>query len=94
MWSGSNFKSTVSPQELVQELSVESKRRFGLGQRAECLELLVWLLGTLQKGLGKAAYAPAQASVSSSSSTPSAAGKTSGDSPSVVYEPFQVQNAL
>lgn len=77
MWSGSNFKSTVSPQELVQELSVESKRRFSMGQRAECLELLVWLLGTLQKGLGKAAQAPATAV------------RRSNDGPSVVYEPFQ-----
>lgn len=85
MWSGNNFKSTVSPQELVQELSVESKRRFGIGQRAECLELLVWLLGTLQKGLGKAAHAP----VPAPASAPGAPRRNS-DSPSVVYEPFQV----
>lgn len=84
MWSGNNFKSTVSPQELVQEVSVESKRRFSIGQRAECLDLLVWLLGTLNKGLGKAANAISDVKPSRSS----VAAETSS---SVVYEPFQVR---
>ncbi len=95
MWSGKNFKSTVSPQELVQELSVESKRRFSLGQRAECLDLLVWLLGTLHKGLGKAANAPITAPTnnnpnSAGSSKPVRPSAAADQASSVVYEPFQV----
>lgn len=49
MWSSANFKSTVSPQELMQEISVESKKRFAIGQREESLQLLIWLLATLHK---------------------------------------------
>ena len=97
MWSGKNFKSTVSPQELVQELSVESKKRFSLGQRAECLDLLVWLLGTLHRGLGKAANAPITAPAvnnnnasAASSSKPVRPNVAADQSSSVVYEPFQV----
>eukprot|EP00598_Pedospumella_elongata_P014387 CAMPEP_0185003970 /NCGR_PEP_ID=MMETSP1098-20130426/77978_1 /TAXON_ID=89044 /ORGANISM="Spumella elongata, Strain CCAP 955/1" /LENGTH=650 /DNA_ID=CAMNT_0027531715 /DNA_START=17 /DNA_END=1965 /DNA_ORIENTATION=+ len=96
MWSGKNFKSTVSPQELVQELSVESKKRFSLGQRAECLDLLVWLLGTLHRGLGKAANAPITApAVSNNNASAASSSKTVRPNPaadqasSVVYEPFQ-----
>jgi hypothetical protein len=81
LWSGSNFKSTVSPQELAQELSVESKKRFSTGQRADCLDLLVWLMATLHKGLGKAA---------TSSSFSSGVGGGDATSSSVVYEPFRV----
>jgi hypothetical protein len=83
MWSSSNFKSTVSPQEFMQELSVESKRRFGLGQRAECLDLLVWLLGTLHRGLGSAAAAAAPSASLTAKARPVDQGS------SVVYEPFQ-----
>eukprot|EP01034_Spumella_vulgaris_P031445 gene31445-38837_t len=49
MWSSSNFKSIVSPQELMQEIAVESKKRFSIGQRQECANLFVWLLATLSK---------------------------------------------
>ncbi len=49
LWSSSNFKSIVSPQELMQEIAVESKKRFSIGQRQECASLFVWLLSTLSK---------------------------------------------
>lgn len=52
MWSGGNFKSSVSPQELVQEISVASQKRFCAGQRSDCIELLTWLLRQLFVGLG------------------------------------------
>eukprot|EP01036_Dinobryon_divergens_P022889 gene22889-31191_t len=52
MWSGGNFKSSVSPQELVQEISVASQKRFCAGQRSDCVELLTWLLRQLFVGLG------------------------------------------
>ena len=54
MWSGGNFKSSVSPQELVQEISVSSQKRFCAGQRSDCIELLTWLLRQLFVGLGAA----------------------------------------
>lgn len=53
LWSPHNFKSMVSPQELVQIISVESKRKFSIGTRCEVLELFSWLLMTLQKELNK-----------------------------------------
>jgi hypothetical protein len=53
MWSSTNFKSILSPQELVQEISVESKKRFSIGQRQECTNLLVWLLAILNRDLKK-----------------------------------------
>eukprot|EP01039_Chlorochromonas_danica_P005337 gene5337-5872_t len=52
LWSAENFKSTVSPQELVHRLSVDSKRRFATGKRSEAVDLLIWLLNALKKGLG------------------------------------------
>lgn len=54
LWSAHNFKSTVSPQELVHRVSVESKRRFSVANRSEAVELMIWLLNTLKKGLGGA----------------------------------------
>lgn len=52
LWSKNNFKSVVSPQELIQEITVASSRRFVIGQQAEAVDLLVWLLGELHRGLG------------------------------------------
>lgn len=93
MWSANNFKSTVSPQELMQEIAVLSKKRFRIGQRSECLDLFVWLMGILHRGLGSSAKA---ATVSSSSNSKNSTASTSvkktlvSPSLSVVYEPFQV----
>jgi U4/U6.U5 tri-snRNP-associated protein 2 len=36
MWSSHNFKSIVSPQEFLQEVSIASKRRFNIGQQVCC----------------------------------------------------------
>ena len=49
LWASSNFKSVVSPQELVQEISLCSKKRFSIGTRSECIEVLAWLLQKLHK---------------------------------------------
>eukprot|EP01038_Epipyxis_sp_PR26KG_P012592 gene12592-16885_t len=51
MWSPNNFKSTVSPQELIQEITVLSKKRFAIGHRSECIELFLWLLSVLNSGI-------------------------------------------
>ncbi|KAJ1422159.1 hypothetical protein B484DRAFT_399210 [Ochromonadaceae sp. CCMP2298] len=79
IWSSSNFKSIVSPQELMQEVVVQSGRRFGIQQRAECLDLFVWLMDQLHRGLGRAAAEGA----------PAKARRGGGMSEaSVLYEPF------
>jgi len=52
MWSKDNFKSCVSPHEFVQEVTVASKKRFRIGQQAECIDFLAWLLHSLHVGLG------------------------------------------
>ena len=101
MWSANNFKSTVSPQELVQEIIVESNKRFTIGQRTECIDLLVWLLGALHKGLGTKAVGNSSSNASAipnninarTTITTSGSKTVNATSPSdlsVVYEPFQV----
>ncbi|ETK77756.1 hypothetical protein, variant 1 [Phytophthora nicotianae CJ01A1] len=42
----------ISPHELVQEISVSSKKRFHVGTQNESVELLAWLLNELHRGLG------------------------------------------
>lgn len=58
IWSSGNFKSTVSPQELAQIISIESKRRFSIGKRAEVLEMFVWLLNHFNQALDKKVAKP------------------------------------
>ena len=53
IWSPYNFKSTVSPQELAQIITTESKRKFSIGKRSEVLEMFVWLLNTMNQQLDK-----------------------------------------
>jgi U4/U6.U5 tri-snRNP-associated protein 2 len=52
IWSKHNYKSCVSPHELVQEVTVASKRRFVIGKQAEGVEFLSWLLNSLHQGIG------------------------------------------
>jgi len=52
IWSKHNYKSCVSPHELVQEVTVASKRRFLIGKQAEGVEFTSWLLNSLHQGLG------------------------------------------
>lgn len=52
MWSSHNFKSVVSPQEFLQQVSVTSKKRFTIGCQEECIEFMVWLLNELHRGIG------------------------------------------
>jgi U4/U6.U5 tri-snRNP-associated protein 2 len=49
MWSAHNFKSVVSPQEFLQVVASESKRRFTIGTQAEAIEFLAWLLNELHR---------------------------------------------
>jgi U4/U6.U5 tri-snRNP-associated protein 2 len=52
IWSTHNYKSCVSPHELVQEVTVASKRRFVIGKQAEGVEFMSWLLNSLHQGIG------------------------------------------
>ena len=51
MWSSGNFKTGIAPQEFVQEVSLQSKRRFAIGHRADCVDFLLWLGSALASGL-------------------------------------------
>ncbi len=49
LWSKDNFKSVMSPQDMMQVVCTESKRRFNIGHQAEAIDLLVWLLNELHR---------------------------------------------
>jgi U4/U6.U5 tri-snRNP-associated protein 2 len=49
IWSSHNFKSVVSPQEFLQVISAESKRRFMIGVQAESADFMAWLLNELHR---------------------------------------------
>ena len=52
LWSRDNFKSVISPHELVQEVTVASKRRFAIGRTSDAAEFLGWFLNRLHRDLG------------------------------------------
>lgn len=52
LWSKHNFKSVISPVEFLEEIATASKRRFDVGNPAEVIDFLVWLLSELHRGLG------------------------------------------
>jgi len=47
IWSRANFKSTVSPHEFIQAVTIASSRKFRIGEQAEAIEFLSWLLNHL-----------------------------------------------
>ena len=52
MWSDKRFKSHVDPHMLIQAITVNSKKRFRVGEQAEAGEFMAWLLNQLHIGLG------------------------------------------
>ena len=52
LWSAHNFKSVISPQELIHEVSASSKKRLASGEQGECVNVLNWFLQQLHVGLG------------------------------------------
>jgi U4/U6.U5 tri-snRNP-associated protein 2 len=46
-----NFKSVISPQDFIQVLTTESKRRFSIGVQAEAIDLFVWLCNEITKAI-------------------------------------------
>eukprot|EP01102_Stenamoeba_stenopodia_P000694 TRINITY_DN10643_c0_g1_i1.p1 TRINITY_DN10643_c0_g1~~TRINITY_DN10643_c0_g1_i1.p1 ORF type:complete len:500 (-),score=105.02 TRINITY_DN10643_c0_g1_i1:4-1503(-) len=52
VWNPRNFKGQVSPHELLQAISVCSKKRFRIGHQSDPVEFLTWFLNTLHMDLG------------------------------------------
>lgn len=52
LWSRDNFKSVISPHELVQEVTRASKLRFKIGRTSDAADFLGWFLNELHKDLG------------------------------------------
>lgn len=94
IWSKDNFKSIISPHELLYEISVQSKKRFAIGKLSEASEFLVWLLDELHKGIvaGQLQIGTGNVSSASSSSshgaTKSKRARISGAS-SIIHQLFQ-----
>ena len=51
IWNPINFKSHVSPHELLQAISLKSKKRFTIGNKSDPMKFLVWLLNTVHHEL-------------------------------------------
>jgi U4/U6.U5 tri-snRNP-associated protein 2 len=66
-----NFKSVISPQDLMQTISTESKRRFNIGQQAEAIDLFVWLCNELSKALQASTQNPLDGSAKPPAATAS-----------------------
>jgi len=52
IWSGRRFKGSVSPHELIQAISIASRKRFKIGTQSDCKTFLAWFLNELHTGLG------------------------------------------
>ena len=52
LWSRDNFKSVISPHELVQEVTIASKLKFQIGTTSDAAQFLGWFLNELHRDLG------------------------------------------
>jgi len=52
VWNPKNFRGQVSPHELMQSITVLSKKRFTIGKKSDPNDFLAWLLDHLHKSLG------------------------------------------
>jgi len=52
MWSPFNFKGQVSPHELLQAIMHASTNKFKIGEQADPMDFLAWLLNALHTALG------------------------------------------
>ena len=51
MWNANAFRGHVSPHEFIQQVSIDSKKRFTLGVQSDPIQYMTWLLNTLHSGL-------------------------------------------
>ena len=47
IWSKDNFKSVISPHELVQEVTIASKLQFQIGVTSDAVDFTSWFLNAL-----------------------------------------------
>lgn len=52
LWSPNNIKNTISPHEMLQEISALSRKRFQIGTQNSSIAFLSWFLNELHTGLG------------------------------------------
>ncbi|EEB09339.1 ubiquitin carboxy terminal hydrolase Ubp10 [Schizosaccharomyces japonicus yFS275] len=52
IWNPRAFKNHVSPQELTQEITVLSHKKYSVNEQQDPIEFLTWLLSTLHVALG------------------------------------------
>jgi len=60
IWNPSNYKSQVSPHELVQACSLVSNKKFRPGARSDVADFLAWILNSIDRELTKANKIAAQ----------------------------------
>ncbi len=53
LWNRRNFKAQVSPHEILNAISLASKKRFQIGEQADPIVFLGWFLNELHTGLLK-----------------------------------------
>lgn len=52
IWNPRAFKGQVSPHEVLQQISSDSRKKFSLTKQGDPIEVLSWLLNALHSGLG------------------------------------------
>ncbi len=52
MWNPKAFKRHVSPHELIQQVALQSDKKFTLGKQSDPIEFMLWLLNQLHSELG------------------------------------------
>jgi U4/U6.U5 tri-snRNP-associated protein 2 len=50
IWNTCAFKAQVSPHELVQQVSKDSKKRFDLAKQSDPVQFLTWFMNGLRSG--------------------------------------------
>ena len=52
IWNPKGFKDHVNPHELLQEISLSSKKMFVLDKKSDPLDLMTYLINSIHSGLG------------------------------------------
>ena len=52
LWNKRNFKSHVSPHEMLQAVVHVSKKTFQITQQGDAIEFMAWILNSIHRALG------------------------------------------
>ena len=77
-WNPSNYKSHISPHELVQACSIASEKRFRPGARSDPADFMAWVLNTLQRDMNKANKKLSKRLAAESKASAAGGGKKAG----------------